>query len=269
MSDGFKELCRRYGEPEWTGNRYVWRLRRGGSQDEIHFKPGWRYAYDKQTGQPILKAPIEHHTHKVFKSRLKDPAAMREFIASLELCPMDDLECKYLKARGWEDEEIQEWARVHPDFRDRVIFPIVEDGVMVAYQSRLIYDYQNAYKGAPTQDGWMPSHETCWGLDRLIPGKPAYLCEGIFDALYFPYGVAHLGSKLHNTQVVKVLDRKPSRIVLVLDRDDPDTMSRFYDDRLRVIKLLNSKIDVEFVLPEEDSKDFGDEVMKGRRMVSE
>jgi hypothetical protein len=128
----------------------------------------------------------------------------------------------YLEQRGLTGEEIAAYA-VSDTGRDWLaVFPIVEDGQLAGWQGRNINGRTPKCESGATRDGWTPCHKLVWGIDRIYPGKPCYVAEGVFDALYFDYGVATMGSALHETQVIKILDRRPSEIVVVAQLKDED-----------------------------------------------
>ncbi len=187
---------------------------------------------------------------------------------------------KYLHCkRGMTREEIAEHVLVNPLVSDYATFPIMEDGVMVSWHARYCGLAQDE-GGAPwikrylspftPDEGWLQTAETCWGLDRIDAGYPVYVTEGIFDALYFTRGVAFMGGGGHGgnsvgcteQQRIKVLDRNPSRVIIVLD-DDEAGRARI-PARIRDWKRLNRWMDVRVMAPK-GGKDFGALVAEGKR----
>lgn len=257
-----ENLVNRLGPPRKEGGLdswTVWDAGTGRSNDVILWKPGLRWAVNKATGQRIFAG---------------DPGAWQESWRpepeqpKLEWQPCTGAVRDYAFSRGLTPEEIDEHCAIHPDWPNHLAFPITEDGRLVAWQARSIDEtWKPKYTSGKTSDGWMPAHQTLWGLDRLYPDQPAFLCEGIFDALYFPTGVAYLGSQLHETQIVKVLDRLPSYLALCLDRDTVEDFGAYR----RLVNAINrvQRFALRRVLiPHVDRtpvKDFGTAVGLGKR----
>jgi hypothetical protein len=189
----------------------------------------------------------------------------------------------YVRDRGVVTHETMDHFCVSGDMPDRVVIPIIEDGVLVAWQARALEDengkrlVEPKYVSGATKDGWLRTTECVWGLDRMVPGEHVWVCEGIFDALYFPQGVAIHGSSASEIQILKVLDRMPSSVTVVLDIDDGDTITSLQTRGLTEMErwsAYNRYITVDWLAPEWDARettpehwDFGELLERGERWM--
>lgn len=250
-----ENLLRRLGEPRINGKWYVW----GGSKDwyddgVIIWTPGMRFAKNKKTGELI-----EASTEVPLPYRWTTDRKMVE--VPWRYCDESQEVYEYLEGRGLTPGEILQYCVYNPDFPVLAIFPIMEDGVLVAWQGRRIDEGEPKYHSGRSEDGWLTAHETAWGLDRLLPGHPAWVCQGIPDALYFETGVAVMGDQVKEKQAVKIIDRKPSPIVIVHDGTE----------KLRGAEVFATLTgtDVYEQVPPEGFKDFGELLPLGQRYDKE
>jgi hypothetical protein len=259
------ELLERLGDPDQRGSWYVWVVPGGESVDVWVWRPGMTHAVNRRTRSRIaLRSP----GRRIIESQLPemtDPARWR--------LPSGDRR-DYLLARGLREEEIAAYCVEDPDLPDWVIFPVEEDGKTVFWHARHLglpsegpgfaQETRSKYLSPRGGSGWIASHKAVWGLDRISPGEQVNLCEGIFDALAFPRGVAMLGPFLHEDQVVRILDRKPGRLLLCPDRrgDTGDVDWNQTQGWRRTVNKL-SKIEVFVVVPPPGLKDWG-ETLPGR-----
>lgn len=203
-----RNLNDEFGAPKRSGDWYVWNAGQGGSQDVIVWKPGMRYA--KHMGSGRLYPMADSQAKKLSKKR-KEGLPLPKWRK-----PTDKI-WQYCSGRGLTDHEIAEYVVSSPRLDDYLIFPIQEDKRIISWHARSIDGKK--WLSAPESEGWVPTNRTCWGLDRVWPGEPAYITEGIFDAFFFEHGVAIMGRNLSGTQLMKVLDRNPSQVVFAPDRD--------------------------------------------------
>lgn len=257
-------LIDQLGPPKYaTDTTAYWSCSCDPNYGVITWKPAWRRAYcrncDKSWGAGDREPQVAPTTLSVqvgIRAEISD-ALMRWH----RVAPGSDVDTYLTKERGLTPGEITEHVVFDPELPDHAVFPLREDGQVVGWQARRIDDGEPKYTSGRTADGWLPAHKTAWGLDRIHPGRPAYLCEGIFDALYFPHGVAILGSRLHETQMVKVLDRKPSMIYFCYDL--PFEAKR-HEQWFDVFRSLNRELVLGIRLPS-TGKDFGERVAQGER----
>jgi len=184
----------------------------------------------------------------------------------------------YLRGRGLVTAEMDEHFCTDSENPGYVIAPIEQDGVVVQWHGRRIRPGKPKYISGQSKDGWMYQGECVWGLDRVIADQPVYVCEGIFDALYFPTGVAIMGGEIQPAKAVKILDRCPSRVVLCLDKvvqpfpighelagaeemfKDPDKEWAW----IQAFQIHDIHMEVQILYPPEGSKDFGEQLTKRR-----
>lgn len=267
------ELTHRFGTPVKKGDRYVWPQPNQGPYVEIHWKPGWRNAYiqglpDDDPGKVI------HLKAKQFKFLMASKVSTMTTVnwaAELRPATSNHLARDYAEHRGLTWEEIEEYCCSHPQHSNLLIFPVYEDGVMVSWHGRQtkesIMDLSKyispSFKAGC--EGFLSTKQTCWGLDRIVPQRPVYVCEGIFDALYFGQGVAVMSRTLTKVQIVKILDRKPSSIVLCIDDEGSLLNKKGVRACRKMIRKKDRKIQITAMMPKKGAHDFGDLVAKGLR----
>lgn len=135
---------------------------------------------------------------------------------------------EYLRSRGLAIKEInalldQDLVASSPQMPNFILFPITYGGEVKSYVGRWanleINPYGRRFKSGPG------SKDYPWGADECLRGRPLWLVEGIFDALYLKLRrkvevVAALGWPPIESQLVRILDYiKPSEIILSMDKD--------------------------------------------------
>ncbi|MHA2064658.1 MAG: hypothetical protein ACXABY_09820 [Candidatus Thorarchaeota archaeon] len=217
------------------------------------FKSGW--AFCKGCSFKRFYLSKQRRAHVVI-GRIGTPRLALEDVSGIRH--------EYLRYRGVRTTEEGFFGERFTD-KAYVYIPIVEDGLMVSYQKRHLLKVQHEqyrYVGAPISEGWMGQSECVWGLDRIVPMEPVYICEGVFDALYFPTGVAVLGRELNEAKVVKILDRQPSKVVLCPDERSDIQLARW----MKEVRKQDSHVPVEIRCASLlGLKDFGDLVKRGER----
>jgi hypothetical protein len=173
----------------------------------------------------------------------------------------------YLTSRGLHEWEAAELCVANPYKPNFATFRLVEDGQWVGWHARLIPGGENVQRwvSPAASEGWASTKETCWGLDRIVADHPVYVAEGIFDALYFEHGVALMGVASTEMQRIKVLDRLPSKVILVVDMDV--TQTALFEE-LQRWRRLNRWITVEHLYPHDGAEDFGRLLQDGERQVT-
>jgi hypothetical protein len=169
------------------------------------------------------------------------------------------------------------WA-IHPEHRDYVCALIPSDGAHW-WHARLVHDpavshtpqVACANRSAPDYRWLSPpglKGVAVWGLDHLEAGlfppgmgKPGeiFVTEGIFDAYYFGLtGAAQLGPIASRQQVKTVLRKRPTRVTLAFDRDQP----KFVRERALTLWWREGAT-CRGILPLPEYKDFGAQLMAG------
>lgn len=267
------QLTERFGEPKRSGDWYIWypdgKDFYSGQSNRICWKPGMSYAVRKSGEDTIERIQVGEGLN--WFRTFRKPRTAPEI--DWQVPKRNSERWDYLKKRGLTDSEIYEHACLQVGYPKDVFFPILEDGKMLNWQSRNIdpSPRETKYRTGSPEDGWVRGSALVWGLDRVRPGEPVYVCEGIFDALYFETGVAILGRVFYRTQAVKILDRKPS--VVHLCHDNEQHLGDAFLDRhyqwLDTIRGLRRDVRLVIQTPEGDAKDFGELVAQGKRFEVE
>jgi len=109
-------------------------------------------------------------------------------------------------------------------FKNRIIIPIIEDGITKCYAARAIYDWMPLKEMFPPSIVSNKSHYL-YNIDDLYKGDTVVLTEGIYDCEAVVNSgykcVASLGSDLSDIQAGKLLCKRPDKIVIFYDFDDP------------------------------------------------
>jgi hypothetical protein len=245
-----QDLVAVLGEPRKQGKWYV--FGKGKSwydRDVFVWTPGMRFAKNPETEERIRVCgdhPIPFWSPKLDTQHV-EPLNWE--------WPSDEV-TDYLLERGLTHNEITDYAVSMPDKPWLAVFPIMEDDILVAWHGRRMDDGEPKYDSGRSSEGWLTGHQTVWGLDRMRPGEPVWVCQGPFDAFYFPRGVAVMTDRVHETQAVKILDRKPSGIFICHDNKEPL--------RPRELRKLTDKDLVE-IYPKPYADDFGEMVRNGVR----
>lgn len=184
---------------------------------------------------------------------------------------------RYLIGRGFAPIETTMYATALPErLPGYVVFPLMENDEWVSWQGRwykgdaaLKTRYPDKWKDhrweSPHKDeGWRTTKECVWGLDRIIAGEPVYVCEGLFDAIYFERGVGLMGWWPTETQIIKILDRRPSRVTICFDRD-PESSDMDPDKAARRFRKYDRELEVTIEPPPPEYEDYGEMVQAGRR----
>lgn len=158
---------------------------------------------------------------------------------------------EYLKKRHFSDSMIDELKIFVSEFERRIVFPTYDAAGNLEFYARRTIDPKNDLR-------WLNSasqgKNPVWNLDNV--GEIIYIFEGIFDAIrVFPRGVAIFGNTLRDGQAKKILSKKPYKIVVVCDGDEPGR----YGQRRTANKLAEMHKNVWIHLwDKKGPKDFGD-----------
>jgi hypothetical protein len=165
-------------------------------------------------------------------------------------CPLTPPARDYLLRRGLTEAEIISLGVTGlQEYPPYAFFPVAEG----------IYHGRRICEGFPRYRTVGPWRGELWNEHSVVPGRPVVVCEGIFDAIYFwPQGVALLGHALRRRQALKLLDRRPSRVILACDDDAALLHAR------EVVRGLDRTIPVELWPPPLGCKDWGDMLPQGR-----
>lgn len=216
-------LLTRFGTPTISGQTYRWEMEGGPSDDVWCWQPGWAHAWNRHTGESIPVAFGKGNTGTGYTAQGRTSLVSFPWPSEWTACTGDA--ALYLEDRGLTAEEIAAYTVSDTSRTHLAVFPIVEDGKLVGWQGRNVYGHKPKCVSGSAKDGWRPCHKLVWGLDRIFPGETVYVGEGIFCALMFSRGTATLGSALSDTQVIKILDRKPSEVVVLGQNKDDESVA--------------------------------------------
>jgi len=163
----------------------------------------------------------------------------------------------YITSRGVDPSKVR-WGKYN-EFS--VCFPFFEDGVQVYWQARRIYG-QFKRKTVNPQSQIGKSHFV-YNIDSMVQGGPVLVVEGIFDALR-THGVSTCGKTISDTQIRKIIAKRPSVVFVCYDGDAYDA-SVVASRAFRELSALHAVVPVR--IPEDvDPADLGGETY---RYVSE
>lgn len=158
------------------------------------------------------------------EKKLELPTGMKFFFEQDTLSRSGKLAKAYLTKRGIFSEDFGYVYDPHGDFKEtyhnRVIFPFYEEGKLVYYIGRDIGKSKLRYKNPSGLD----AGNFVFQIDKLT--DDVFIFEGVTDALSLKepqVGTAMLSNKMKMTQIVKILDRAPKRIIFVTENDTNET----------------------------------------------
>jgi len=121
----------------------------------------------------------------------------------------------------------------------RIVFPIMMNGLVVAFQARSIRGAEPKYLGSrrgfqedPKAECGRPAEACLYNYDEVVPGCVALMTEGVGDVLrarrnapwrMVPFGL--LGTTLTQEKLELLMMKKPAQVVVALD-NEPETRQR-------------------------------------------
>lgn len=234
----------------------------------------------------ILGMDIRLSTPQVTKPEPAVPADVRppsyyaDQIQTLEALPADNPAIVYLRSRGFDPVELSRvfglrycrkgriFQKVPFDASNTLIIPIVENGVQVGWQARLLYDPKKvddtvlaamgyterkddgSLKRPPkylTSPG-LKKQEHLFNVDSAKTFDTVVVTEGVFDCIRVgPQGVATLGKLVSDSQK-RMLMSLWKTVILLLDPDAEETQRKLMGDltvpggpRVVPVKLVGYK----------------------------
>jgi hypothetical protein len=143
----------------------------------------------------------------------------------------------YLESRGLPKNIAGEYGIRYWATQRRVLFPVIQHGVLVGHQARAVYPTEwvdkvtGALKSAPkivTSEG-LERDKALMFHDRLVDSKHAVLCEGPMDAIKAHLcggNVAAMGKIVSRGQLQALRRMGIEKVYLALDPDAADEASR-------------------------------------------
>jgi len=154
----------------------------------------------------------------------------------------------YLRKRNvpeklWNDIYFSTWGQ----WFGRIIFPIREGGIVKSLVGRaFLKNVEPRYLNLRNEDSVEPLKKLVYNIDGIKLGDKVLIVEGIFDCLrFYPYPtVALFGKEITETQVLKILSKRPSKLYLMFDGGEKYSSNK-------VASFLNSFVETEIMeLPE-------------------
>ncbi len=129
----------------------------------------------------------------------------------------------------------------------RIIIPTYENGDMIYYQGRTIYEDNKLRYMNPRA----PRLQVVYFYDQLRANDDIYITEGPMDAmmLYDYSATCMMSMHLSDPQILKIAQKNPRRVIFVPDYDETQSKRDRTEDRLkkniaRFIKLTDGKIPI-------------------------
>jgi hypothetical protein len=126
---------------------------------------------------------------------------------------------EYLKNRKIKEEYINEFGYcTGGDFEKRIIIPFWENKKLVYYVAR---DYSGKNEMRYKNPVGISNRDFIYNYDKIKEGCEVVIAEGIMDILSLDnqIGFPILSAHLSKTQITKLFEKIPRRIILVPDRD--------------------------------------------------
>lgn len=121
---------------------------------------------------------------------------------------------KYLLSRGVNPEYVEFYTV------DKVyaIFPVYENGNIVFWQSRAIYNILKEKTRNPVKYNFGGKEEFLYNYDSLNEGGLAILVEGLFDSIHTD-AMCTFGHTFSDIQMDKIMKKKPSMVLFAYDSE--------------------------------------------------
>jgi len=166
---------------------------------------------------------------------------VREALSGRTIGKAELLAYDYVLNRGLEEDEVAYYRLGFCSegyYKDRLIIPVVEKGEVVYFTnriymwkgSRLTPEVERQLKAIGIRKTINPSKEkdpnllgksdVVFNLDSIQSGGQVVITEGPFDAMRVGTdAVAILGSTMSKTQMTKIMKKRPSKVIVMLDGD--------------------------------------------------
>jgi DNA primase len=169
------------------------------------------------------------------------------FFADTKLGYIGNLALDYLKERMIDEKYINEMGYVYDansEYNNRIFIPFFEEGKLVYYICR---DFTGTSYLRYANPHNINSKNFVYNIDNLQ--DTLFICEGVFDAISIKniIGTAILSANLGETQAKKIMERAPSKIIIVPDNDS--TGNKTLDDNVKMlIKYMPPSFTTQFFI---------------------
>jgi len=176
---------------------------------------GWKNAEDlaSEYFKPSLATKYKHE-ETPHKASLHFP---KEATSKLP-----DLHKDYLRNRNFDPKQIRKDYDIMACYQTgnyayRIIIPIFMFGKPVSFTARDVTDEQETrYKNMPNEKSVIPVKQCLYNIDNA--GDTLLIVEGPLDVWRMGKGaIATMGTKITNTQIKIIIDRKPKRVFVLYD----------------------------------------------------
>lgn len=225
---------------------YVWRC---FNTDCQRFSANRRALLRRLSSRPTALPPHARPPVPIVGPASTRPSTFPGESRNLTELPEDHPACQYLRSRRFDPQEIGSvWqvsvaGRAPPGMSwvsGRLVIPVVNDGIVVGWQARRVYELTKAEEKARRD----PKYLTYFSKSRYLYGE--HLAQtsrliGVFEGVtsvwrFGPGGVAVLGKGLSSHQVDRLVRLARGRpILLYPDGDDPQSLQRFAEDAATLI----------------------------------
>lgn len=120
----------------------------------------------------------------------------------------------YIIKRGYKPESI----KFGTADKESIMFPIYENGKLIYYQTRCVYDFINIKSSNPNKNCGVGKEEILFGIDEIKNNEVIIVTEGIFDSLRIG-SISTLGKNMSDIQFNKIMNKRPSLVFICYDND--------------------------------------------------
>lgn len=201
---GWRDIWRRYAEPE------------GISAEKF------KTIIQEKLQVNETQAVVQHYEELPFKTH-KIPENTRAY--------------KYLISRGITQEKIDRFGLTYslePPYHFRIIVPFYEGGRLVYFVARTYIDETSGglkiLNPPVSNTRYIPRNEVIFNYNGIIGQSWCTICEGVFDAMTAPNGIAILGKYMSEQQMLKLKSLEIKTVVVMLDKDaEKDALKLSWD----------------------------------------
>lgn len=175
----------------------------------------------------------------------------------------------YCEKRGISIDDVNAYGLtycVQGRYRNRLIFPVWENGRLLYYQARAMYDAPGDKKfvkslNPPKLPGTAGATDVVFNLDRARHFERVVVTEGPIDAIHAgPDAIATFGKKISMVQILKLYNAGVRKIDLAWDGPGPTEPRGAWDESVRAASKLSGIFDVRVVfLPAGDPGEYSRE----------
>jgi hypothetical protein len=259
-------VCEQYGAADArTGKRQVLQGA-GGLIDLVQFLEGWdrKRAAEFVLAQTNLQPPnLGHIDGDLRASVAKELDGLRTLpqLSCPECTKKIDGAMPYMVQRGISMEDVRMFGLFYCDggrYRGRLIFPVYEDGRLVYFQGRAMWESKEPgflkSLNPVREEGAGVSSEVLFNLDQARFAARVAITEGPIDAVHVgPDAVCTFGKKISATQIAKMLRAGVKAVDLIWDGPSEREPQGAWPEMFAVAPTLATLFDTRLVfVPQKD-----------------